>query len=130
MSTWNRTTDRSQPNHILTSTHTTTYQACPLVGGIADTPTCITTEDCATQPQAGSKVEVGYWPGRVDKYFDLYVASVWNTVRMARVLLHGVPRVVDLCAAPGSWSQVLSRANAFMHPANEEPEQGVVTQAT
>ena len=43
-----------------------------------------------SQPQAGSKVEVGYWPGRVDEYFDLFVAGVWNNVRMARILLLGL----------------------------------------
>ena len=40
-----------------------------------------------SQPQAESKVEVGYWPGKVDQYFDLYLAGIWNTVRMARILL-------------------------------------------
>ena len=39
------------------------------------------------QGQAGSKLEVGYWPGRLDAYFDLYVAGVWNISRTARVLL-------------------------------------------
>ena len=37
--------------------------------------------------QSGSMLEVGYWPGRVDAYFDLYVAGVWNTSRTARLLL-------------------------------------------
>lgn len=40
-----------------------------------------------SQVQAGSKPRVGYWPGRVDTYFDLYVGGVWNTSRTARVLL-------------------------------------------
>ena len=40
-----------------------------------------------SKSQAGSKVEVGYWPGKVDQYFDLDVAAMWNTVRMARILL-------------------------------------------
>ncbi|KAF4633836.1 hypothetical protein G7Y89_g4268 [Cudoniella acicularis] len=30
---------------------------------------------------------VGYWPGTVDTYFDLYVAGVWNIYRSARLLL-------------------------------------------
>ncbi|KAK0516280.1 hypothetical protein JMJ35_000883 [Cladonia borealis] len=34
-----------------------------------------------------AKLGVGYWPGRVDTYFDLYVAGVWNTYRAARLLL-------------------------------------------
>jgi hypothetical protein len=40
-----------------------------------------------SQGQAGSRSEVGYWSGRVDAYFDLYVAGVWNTSRTARLLL-------------------------------------------
>src|SRR4051812_33650196 len=36
-----------------------------------------------TQEQAGSSLRVGCWPGRVDAYFDLYVAGVWNTSRIA-----------------------------------------------
>ena len=43
-----------------------------------------------SQVQGGSKPGVGYWPGRVDSYFDLYVAGVWNTSRIARVLLINV----------------------------------------
>ncbi len=43
-----------------------------------------------SQAQAGAKLGVGYWPGRVDTYFDLYVAGVWNTSRTARVLLINV----------------------------------------
>lgn len=35
----------------------------------------------------GSRLGVGSWPGRVDAYFDLYVAGVWNTSRTARLLL-------------------------------------------
>ncbi|KAJ6031703.1 hypothetical protein N7540_002435 [Penicillium herquei] len=29
----------------------------------------------------------GYWPGRVDMYIDLYVATLWNLSRIARCLL-------------------------------------------
>ena len=39
-----------------------------------------------SQVQAGSRPGVGYWPGRVDIYFDLYVAGVWNICRTARLL--------------------------------------------
>lgn len=35
----------------------------------------------------GSELEVGFWPGKVDTYFDLYVAGVWNIFRAARLLL-------------------------------------------
>ena len=40
-----------------------------------------------SQRQAVSKLEVGYWPGKLDMYFDLYLAAVWNTSRTARILL-------------------------------------------
>jgi hypothetical protein len=33
------------------------------------------------------KFTAGYWPGRVDTYFDLYTAAVWNISRTARLLL-------------------------------------------
>ncbi len=39
------------------------------------------------QGQSKSTPAVGYWPGRVDSYFDLYVAGVWNTSRTGRLLL-------------------------------------------
>lgn len=35
----------------------------------------------------GEDVEVGRWPGKIDTYFDLYVASVWNIARTAHLLL-------------------------------------------
>lgn len=35
----------------------------------------------------GNEVAVGYWPGRIDTYFDLYVAEAWNISRAARLLL-------------------------------------------
>ncbi|KAK6071302.1 hypothetical protein SCUP515_07913 [Seiridium cupressi] len=34
-----------------------------------------------------TEIPVGYWPGKVDTYFDLYVAGVWNIYRSARLLL-------------------------------------------
>ena len=40
-----------------------------------------------SQGKAGPNPGVGYWPGKVDTYFDLYVAGVWNTSRTARFLL-------------------------------------------
>ena len=43
-----------------------------------------------SQVQGGSKPGVGYWPRWVHTYFDLYVAGVWNTSRIARVLLINV----------------------------------------
>lgn len=40
-----------------------------------------------SQGRADSKVEVGCWPGKVDAYFDLYVAGLWNTACTFRLLL-------------------------------------------
>ena len=40
-----------------------------------------------SQLPARQHFETGYWPGKVDAYFDLYVAGVWNTTRIIRVLL-------------------------------------------
>ena len=40
-----------------------------------------------SQGRARSKAEVGCWPEKVDAYFDLYVAGVWNTARIFRLLL-------------------------------------------
>ena len=40
-----------------------------------------------SQGRAHSNGEVGYWPGKVDAYFDLYVAGVWNTACTFRLLL-------------------------------------------
>ncbi|KAI1342726.1 putative C6 transcription factor [Xylariaceae sp. FL0016] len=40
-------------------------------------------------PRAGPELDhpVGYWPGRVETYFDLYVSGAWNVFRIARLLL-------------------------------------------
>ena len=40
-----------------------------------------------SQLPARQQFKTGYWPGKVDVYFDLYVAGVWNTTRIIRVLL-------------------------------------------
>lgn len=37
--------------------------------------------------QNTSPFSAGYWPGKIDTYFDLYVAGVWNMFRAARLLL-------------------------------------------
>jgi hypothetical protein len=39
------------------------------------------------QSEYESEIAVGYWHGKVDTYLDLYVASVWNIFRAARLLL-------------------------------------------
>ena len=33
------------------------------------------------------RIAVGYWPGNIDTYFDLYVAGVWNIFRTAQLIL-------------------------------------------
>ena len=38
------------------------------------------------EPSLGPISQQGYWPGRVETYFDLYVAGVWNVFRTARLL--------------------------------------------
>ncbi|KAG4441872.1 hypothetical protein IFR05_002673 [Cadophora sp. M221] len=40
--------------------------------------------------QGAQRVAVGYWPGKIDTYFDLYVAGVWNIFRAARLILLGL----------------------------------------
>ncbi|QKX55326.1 uncharacterized protein TRUGW13939_02418 [Talaromyces rugulosus] len=38
------------------------------------------------EPTTGyEKINVGYWPGKIDTYVDHYVAGVWNTYRAARL---------------------------------------------
>ena len=48
---------------------------------------CPWTVGHVNQSQARPHFETGYWPGKVDAYFDLYVAGVWNNARIIRVLL-------------------------------------------
>jgi hypothetical protein len=36
--------------------------------------------------ESDAEAAVGCWPGRVDTYFDLYVAGIWNVFRTARLL--------------------------------------------
>ena len=42
---------------------------------------------------------VGYWPGKIDTYFDLYVAGVWNIFRAARFLLTAI--IIELADTLG-----------------------------
>lgn len=47
--------------------------------------------------QPRTKLSVGFWPGRVDMYHDLYIAAAWNTFRIARLLiLHLITRMSDV----------------------------------
>ncbi|PGH28173.1 hypothetical protein AJ80_00063 [Polytolypa hystricis UAMH7299] len=45
-------------------------------------------------------IAVGFWLGRIDTYFDLYVAGVWNIFRAARLLLLAL--IIKLSDAVGS----------------------------
>jgi hypothetical protein len=45
---------------------------------------------------------VGSWPGRVDVYFDMYFATIWNISRTARcLLLDFILRLTDLLRERG-----------------------------
>ncbi|KAH8878940.1 hypothetical protein GQ53DRAFT_756333 [Thozetella sp. PMI_491] len=61
-------------------------------------------------------IAAGYWPGRVEAYFDLYVAGVWNIFRTARLLLNAL--VVKLSDASGDSN---SRVDCI-HTANRLAE--------
>ncbi|KAH8674132.1 hypothetical protein BX600DRAFT_457059 [Xylariales sp. PMI_506] len=45
------------------------------------------------------ELAVGYWPGNVDTYVDLYIAGVWNVFRAARLLL--ISLIIKLAGALG-----------------------------
>jgi hypothetical protein len=49
--------------------------------------------------QSISDISAGFWPGRVDTYFDLYVAGVWDIFRAARLLL--ISLIIKLSAILG-----------------------------
>ena len=72
------------------------------------------------QGRACSKAEIGYWPGKVDAYFDLCVAGVWNTARIFRLLLLDMIVRLSRCSTtttatsrsnktPSAWLKILSR---------------------
>jgi hypothetical protein len=49
--------------------------------------------------QHAEKVHVGFWPGKIDTYFDFCVAGMWNIFRAARLLLNLLR--VKLCDTTG-----------------------------
>lgn len=50
------------------------------------------------------EVAVGYWPGRVDTYFDLSVSGVWNIYRAMRLLL--LILLAELSESSGNDSKI------------------------
>jgi hypothetical protein len=50
-------------------------------------PTIIGHVYVSSKNQSKSEISPGYWPAKVETYFDLYVAGVWNIFRAARLLL-------------------------------------------
>ncbi|KAE9380961.1 hypothetical protein N431DRAFT_323148 [Stipitochalara longipes BDJ] len=54
----------------------------------------------------------GYWPGKVDTYFDLYVSGVWNVYRIARLLL--IALIIKLSNASGENDACVE----YIHTAN------------
>ena len=58
------------------------------------------------------QVAVGYWPGKVDTYFDLYVAAVWNVFRAARLLLNAlIIKVSDALGENDTCAEHIRTAN-------------------
>jgi hypothetical protein len=57
-----------------------------------------------------SGIAVGYWPGKVDTYFDLYVAGVWNIFRAARLLL--VALIIKLSDSLGDNESCIDHIHA------------------
>ncbi|RDW57449.1 hypothetical protein BP6252_13787 [Coleophoma cylindrospora] len=62
--------------------------------------------------RSGSETAAGYWPGRVDTYFDLYVAGVWNIFRAARLLL--IVLIVNLPNTTGDTDSHIRTANCIV----------------
>lgn len=64
------------------------------------------------QSRSESRISVGFWPGNVDTYFDLYVAGVWNIFRAARLLL--IALIIKLSDTPGGNGSCAD----YIHAAN------------
>ena len=66
-----------------------------------------------SETETGVSPTVGYWPGSVDTYFDLYTATVWNTYRTVRCVL--VSLVLTLSSVSGDGADCGSKYRAGMH---------------
>lgn len=67
------------------------------------------------QSVVNSDIAAGCWPGRVDTYFDLYVAGVWNIVRTSQLRI--IDMMVELSDYHGDREASLywiPRANALV----------------
>lgn len=74
-------------------------------------PTILKTLD-PSQTVFGTQIEAGAWPGKVDTYFDLYVAGIWNIFRVARlILIHHIIKVSETHVGPGSYLEHIRTAN-------------------
>ena len=58
-----------------------------------------TTIGYVDERRAAGEAAPGFWPGKVDSYFDLFVAAVWNIFRAARLLL--IALILKLADAMG-----------------------------
>ncbi|KIX00977.1 uncharacterized protein Z518_10043 [Rhinocladiella mackenziei CBS 650.93] len=68
-----------------------------------------------SQSRYESQIAVGYWPGKVDTYFDLYVAGVWNIFRAARLLLVAlIVKLSDTCGGHDSFMDLSYTANGIV----------------
>jgi hypothetical protein len=59
-----------------------------------------------------SEIAVGYWPGKVDTYFDFYTAGVWNIFRAARLLL--LLLIIKLSDENDTCSEYIHAANRIV----------------
>ena len=58
--------------------------------------------------------EVGCWPGKVDMYFDIQVAAVWNTSRAAQILLLDLVSRISAKIDPSSNNGLEQRDLLFL----------------
>ena len=70
---------------------------------------------CVKQNPHGVEIATGHWPGKVDTYFDLSVAGVWNIFRAARLLLVAlITKLADATGRNDGWIHIQHIANRTM----------------